>query len=317
MMAHTPTSIPKPPQPSAKDKPALKRPAKSNGPASDPKRAKKNGKASASSASASAAASDDDNDEEAEEEGAKKAGGDTRKLFQRLWSEDDEIAILKGMVEFIPNTGLDPYKHADSFYDFVKKSLHTEASSNQLKEKIRRLKKKFENNAQRGKNGEDPNFTKPFDREAFELSKKVWGNANGGVGKEVKAAKSERNVAKTPKKEGRSTSVATPTKGKLVKSEARSVDSRKDVKMDADEETDTTYAASYIMGVIRGDKGVGLLNEDMLKRGMDLIGESERKEFEGQWKELRDAEIELSIKRAELAANHAKLALEAYKSSSH
>ncbi|XP_019439220.1 PREDICTED: GLABROUS1 enhancer-binding protein-like isoform X2 [Lupinus angustifolius] len=251
------------------------------------------------------------------EEEAKKAVVDSRKMFQRLWSEEDEIAILKGMVEFTSKTGKDPYKYAEAFYEFVKKSLHVEASSNQLKEKIRRLKKKFENNAQRGKNGEDPNFSKQFDRETFELSKKVWGNAGSGGVENVVKGKSDKKVVETPKKElARSTDVA-PSKPKPeLKLESRLVDLNKDVKMDIDVVTDTS---SYLMEVFRVNKGVGLggLNEEVVKRGLELIGASERKELEEEWKELQAAEFELSVKRVELIANHARLILEAYKSSNH
>ncbi|TKY46350.1 Mediator-associated protein 1 [Spatholobus suberectus] len=167
-----PTKVkPKPVDPAQKPKPqptpapprsGSKRVAENN---VQPKRAKKKPTDASSSAAAAVAS-----DEETEEDG-KKSGGHT-KLFQRLWSEEDELAILKGMAEFTSKTGQDPYKYADSFHDFVKKSLHVEASSNQLKEKIRRLKKKFETNAGRGKNGEGPRLYKPHDQTVFELSKR-------------------------------------------------------------------------------------------------------------------------------------------------
>ncbi|OIV93718.1 hypothetical protein TanjilG_16569 [Lupinus angustifolius] len=292
---------------SVKDRHALKRPAKTinvlvNDP---PKRAKKKG---------IDADADADGDEEMKDVKQSGGGGESnsKKLFQRLWSEEDEIAILKGMVEFTSKVGQDPYKYADAFYDFMKKSLHAEASSNQLKEKIRRLKLKFEKNAKRGKSGEDPKFSKQFDREIFELSKKVWGNAASG-----EKAKSDGNAVKSPKKGVKGTSVAAPKPE--LKLEARSVDSNKDLKMDIVELTDAseTDTISYLMEVFQVNKGVGLhgLSEDAVKRGIELIGASKRKELEGQWKELQDIELELSVKRVELIAKQARLILEAYKSS--
>ncbi|CAL0313186.1 unnamed protein product [Lupinus luteus] len=289
---------------SVKDRHALKRPAKTiSVPVNDPpKRAKKKG------------INGDVEDEEMKD--VKKSGGggesNSKKLFQRLWSEEDEIAILKGMVEFTLKVGQDPYKYADAFYDFMKKSLHAEASVIQLKEKIRRLKGKFENNAKRGKHGEDPKFSKQLDREIFQLSKKVWGNAASG-----EKAKSDEKVAKSPKKVVRGTSVAALKSES--KSEARSVDSNNNVKMGIVELTDAseTDMISYLIEAIRASKGAGLhgLSEDAVKRGVELIGESKRKELDGQWKELQAAELELSVKRVELIANHARLILEAYKSS--
>ncbi|KAE9614461.1 hypothetical protein Lal_00012291 [Lupinus albus] len=276
------------------DTSSLKRPANDN----DSKRVKKKGSYES-------------------EEDAKKTVVDSKKLFQRLWSEEDEIAILKGIVEFTSKTGKDPYKYAEAFYEFVKKSLHVEASSNQLKEKIRRLKRKFENNANRGKNGEDPNFSKQFDRETFELSKKVWGNAGSGGGEKVVKGKSDGKVVNSQKKElAGGIDVAPPKPKPELKLDSRSVDLNKDVKMDIDVVTDTS---SYLLEVIRVTKGVGLseVNEEVVKRGIELIGASERKELEEEWKELQAAEFELSVKRVELIANHARLILEAYKSSNH
>lgn len=236
-----------------------------------------------------------DENEDAEE---KKCGGESKKLFHRLWSEEDEIAILRGLAEFKSKIGSDPYKHADAFYDFMKESLHAEASSFQLKEKIRRLKKKFETNAQKAES-----LSKPHDIRAFELSKKVWGNAAGGV----------ENVKNNPTKEGRPMKVAPPKPKPDLQLVLRSVDAEKDVKMSVDEKT------SRLMELMRLDKGFGLygLNEDVVKRGMESIGVSDRAELEEEWKELQHAELELHVKRAQLIANQARMILEAYNSSNH
>lgn len=303
------------PKPKPKPKPsATKRPAENNGHVNDPKRSKKK---KVTEATAAAAASSDD-EAEAEEDVKKSGAADSKKLFQRLWSEEDEIAILKGIVEFKSKTGNNPFKYADAFHDFIKKSLHAEASSNQLKEKIRRLKKKFETNAGKGKNGQGPSFSKPRDQEAFELSKKVWGNAGAGgkANGAVEKAKSNGKSAKSPTKEASKTNVA-PSKPKPEsKHELTSKDSKEAEKMDIDEKIDTT---SQLLEVIRVDRSFGLygLSEDMVKRGVELIGASERAELEGQWKDLQVAELEVSVKRAELVAKQTKLILEAYKSSNY
>ncbi|RDX83847.1 putative transcription factor, partial [Mucuna pruriens] len=137
-----------------------------------------------------------------EQEDKKKSG--LTKMFQRVWSEEDEHAILKGMAEFISMTGQEPYRYAEAFHNFVKKSLHAEASSMQLKEKIRRMKKKFETNSRRGKNGKDPRFSKPLDQIAYELGKKVWGEEAHGLVEKPKPI--GKKVANTSKKEDATTS---------------------------------------------------------------------------------------------------------------
>ncbi|WMV26968.1 hypothetical protein MTR67_020353 [Solanum verrucosum] len=98
-----------------------------------------------------------------------------RQLFQRLWSEDDEIAILKGMTDYRSKKKADPVADLSAFHEFIKKSLHVDVSKAQLQDKIRRLKKKYENNAGKEKKGKERTFSKPHEQKAYELSQKVWG----------------------------------------------------------------------------------------------------------------------------------------------
>lgn len=102
--------------------------------------------------------------EEEEPESKKSEGDDSKKvLFQRVWSKDDEIAILKGMIDFTAKTGAGPaVANMNEFHDFIKKSLQIGASKTQLSDKVRRLKKKI-------------NPTKPHEMAAFQLSKRIWG----------------------------------------------------------------------------------------------------------------------------------------------
>ncbi|MBA0595685.1 hypothetical protein Gorai_012544, partial [Gossypium raimondii] len=83
-------------------------------------------------------------------EEVKKTGEDAKKLlFQRLFSEDDEIALLKSMLAYSAKKGADPCADMNGFYDFVKKLIHID--------------------------GEDRTFSKAHEQNAFELSKNIWG----------------------------------------------------------------------------------------------------------------------------------------------
>ncbi|KAK7339590.1 hypothetical protein VNO77_20268 [Canavalia gladiata] len=272
-------------KPKVQPKPGSKRAVENNNAhITDPKRAK----TKVTDSSVSAGASD--------EEDPKKS---SKKLFQRLWSEEDELAILKGIVEYTSNTGQDPLKYPNAFHDFMKKSLHVDASSNQLKEKIRRLKKKFNNNAGKGKNGENPKFSKPHDQKAFELSKKVWGSEQVAGGGAIEKARSDVKASKSPKKEAANRNVASGKKSKPETkpgSELASVDLEESGRMDLGQKPDSD-ACLILSEMSRLQNGVGVsgLSEDQLKRGLELIGESKRVELDGKLKKLRNAEMELIV----------------------
>ncbi|CDY52323.1 BnaA01g36220D [Brassica napus] len=57
-----------------------------------------------------------------------KIGEDSKKpaAFQRLWTEDDEIAVLQGMIDFKKDTGNSPYDDTNAYYDYIKKSISFE-----------------------------------------------------------------------------------------------------------------------------------------------------------------------------------------------
>ncbi|KAJ1396591.1 GLABROUS1 enhancer-binding protein family [Sesbania bispinosa] len=297
---------------SAPARSATKRSAENNAHVTDPKRAKKK-----PADSAAAGGSDDE-----VEEDEKKPGEDNRKQFQRLWSEEDEIAILKGIAEFTSKTGSDPLKYADAFYDFMKKSLHADASSIQLKDKIRRLKKKFETNAKKGKNGEDPTFSKPHEKKTFELSKKVWSSAaNEAAAEKAEKVKSNGRTAKTPKKEGGSSRNAASAKKPKVEARAepeqqQPVGLKESGKMHIDGKPEKSVLLSELVRFGNGVSTCGL-NEDVIKKGVELMEESKRVELEGKWKKLQVAELELFVKRTQLIEDQTRLILEAFKSSDH
>lgn len=255
------------PQPLA-SKSASKRPAE-NAAAADPKRAKKK---SSSNPSSSTANKEDGN-----------------KSHNKLWSEQDELAILKGALDFTSKTGQDPFKtmFANAFLDFIKKSLHVEVSPSQLKDKLKKLKIKFRTNAAKGENGEGPTFLKPHDRKVFQLSKKVWGNEIGA---------------------GANGSAAQNTKKKETQTQARSsnvASEKMQIVPKADSGSESLLLSSYKAGV--------KMNENDLKRAVELIGESKRAELEGRWKKLQLAEMELLANRSKLIADQTRLILEVLK----
>ncbi|KAK7289728.1 hypothetical protein RIF29_03598 [Crotalaria pallida] len=259
----------------------------------DAKRARKEG----NDAVADAEKEDDDAEK-------RKLGEDSKDPFKRVFSDEDEIVILDGMLEFTSKTGCDAYKSSDAFHQFIKNSLHADAGSYQLKEKIRRIKKKFNNNLKRGKNRRDgPAFSKDHDRQTFALSKKVWGIPEAAEEKKA-ATDGEVGKMKTPR-------IPKKTWRNITKlGEGPSTESEKGPKMGFGGKNDDDIA-SYVMQML-GSRG----RSEELVKGMDLIGESAKAEFEEEWKEIQRAEFEIYVKRMELVAEHARLAVEAYKKAS-
>ncbi|KAK9691786.1 hypothetical protein RND81_09G220300 [Saponaria officinalis] len=107
---------------------------------------------------------------------------DSRRLFQRLWTDEDEIELLRGFLEYTAARGgaTASGHHHDTaaFYDQIKNKLQLEFNKNQLVEKLRRLKKKYRNvlSKMNSGNGKEFVFKSPHDQATFEISSKIWTN---------------------------------------------------------------------------------------------------------------------------------------------
>ncbi|XP_057488444.1 probable transcription factor At1g11510 [Actinidia eriantha] len=230
------------------------------------------------------------------------ANDSKKQLFQRLWSEDDEIEILKGVMEYRTKKGVDPVTDMNDFHDFIKKSLHVAVTRTQLYYKIRRLKKKYENNAGKGKNGVDRSFSNPHEQKAYEWSKKVWGGEDNCVGGDSVKFNGKTKKNQNQNQNQRPIVVALPM-----------IDRGKE---GANIEVAKTAAVSQSIGVKRSI-GESSLEEEIMKDGLELIGSSKKLELEEKWKKLGEEEVELYMKRVDLIREQTKLVLEAMKSSGH
>ncbi|XP_069143580.1 STOREKEEPER protein-like [Solanum lycopersicum] len=90
------------------------------------------------------------------EEEEKKSAATSRSL----WSDDDQLALLKGILEYKTVKGMEPSADMSAFHEFIKGKLQAEVSKSQISDKVRRLKKKILTNV---KDGEEPVFTKSQD----------------------------------------------------------------------------------------------------------------------------------------------------------
>ncbi|XP_062106179.1 STOREKEEPER protein-like [Humulus lupulus] len=203
--------------------------------------------------------------------------------FQRLWSDDDEIEILKGLIDYQSKKGKDPTADMNAFLEFIKKNLHVDVEKRQLSSKISRLKKKYLSNSGKVEKGEESVLSKPHDRKSFELSKKIWGSTvTNGDGSED-SAKSAKNKSKP-----------------IVKS------SDGEVKTNP---TDPDEFWSNYPCLTDSLKLVNSIPENLMKQTLPLIASSKLKELENKWKKLHMEGIELQNQRNELTFEQSKLIL--------
>ncbi|KAJ4775056.1 DNA-binding storekeeper protein-related transcriptional regulator [Rhynchospora pubera] len=106
----------------------------------------------------------------------------SRRLFQRLWTDEEEIRILRGFLEFTRRRGTTFASHqydTGPFYEEIRQQLHLDFSKNQLIEKLRRLKKKYRNCATRMRSkGPSFSFRSPHEQAIFEIARHIWRPAN-------------------------------------------------------------------------------------------------------------------------------------------
>lgn len=125
---------------------------------------------------------------------AKKRNKNHKKPFERVWSEEDEISILKALLKYAENKRINPISTESDmtkFFNTFRRSFHRKVSKSQLAGKVGKLKKKFKNNiAREGEKKEDKGtpFLKPHEAKLFHLSKKIWGSIGDDVNEALHAA---------------------------------------------------------------------------------------------------------------------------------
>ncbi|KAM7511752.1 hypothetical protein LguiB_010627 [Lonicera macranthoides] len=108
---------------------------------------------------------------------------ESRRLFQRLWTDEDEILLLQGFLDYNNQRGTNSSSHhhdTTAFYDQIKCKLQLDFNKNQLVEKLRRLKKKYRNVLSKIDSGKEYVFKSPHDQATFEISRKIWSNSASG-----------------------------------------------------------------------------------------------------------------------------------------
>ncbi|MFS8015343.1 putative transcription factor GeBP family [Helianthus anomalus] len=226
-------------------------------------------------------------------------GGEKKQLFQRLWSEDNEIELIQGMIDYVEEKGKDPLADVNDFHEFVKRSLHVDVNGRQVLTKARRLKKKFENNAVRVvSKGKVRSFSNPHEKKMYELSKNLWGsdannnNNNKNMVMSGGSKKAKVNVNVTPKKTNKSCKAVGSGNGN-VGIEPEEVQPLRAVR-----------GLDYF-----GSMGLPITDEVIMNKGLELVTGAKRVEMEAKWKNLKVQELEHFLKKVDVLKEQAEVVL--------
>lgn len=280
-----------PEKPTATTKKPRSKPNASSGPVS-PTRSATNAGAKRPAPAATAPSTDSDTKRSKRKlaENSEKKGNPSdegKKLFVRVWSEDDELAILRGMIDYSAKKKADPVADLNAFHEFIKSKINIDVSRTQLQDKIRRLRKKYENNAGKEKNGKERTFTNPHEQKAYDLSKKIWGTKKT-VGEET---------LENPKANG--TAVRKSRSKGAVGTTQKIEGAEEEVKEEKCLVSEKKKSVSFVFDGKPIDGWV-------FTEGMEFMEEDDRVEMEEKWRQFRKEEAGLLVKKLELSLEHAK-----------
>ncbi|KAL3344074.1 hypothetical protein AABB24_023488 [Solanum stoloniferum] len=91
-------------------------------------------------------------------------------LFSKVWSDEDEISLLTGIIKFKEQTAREVAQNMAEFRAFILPSLTLQPTPVQLREKIRRIRLKYEKTLATG----NPSNTDLHQVQVFQLCQKIW-----------------------------------------------------------------------------------------------------------------------------------------------
>ncbi|XP_010472575.1 PREDICTED: GLABROUS1 enhancer-binding protein-like [Camelina sativa] len=229
-------------------------------------------------------------------------------LFIRIWNEEDELAVLKGLVDYRAKTGFQSKIDWDAFYRFLGSSIAEKFSKEQVLGKIRKLKRRFLVHLEKINQGCDPKFTRSSDSEAFGFSMMIWGqnevghDDDDGMDKEMlkdqeeplngeEMFKAHEDVANTERLNENGAAKVTETAG----------------KESHDDDDDELCAVRDAFETVMSQGLSGYQKKLQLEKLMN-IGNCKRRELSDEWKALCVEERKLNIKKLRFSAKLAEAA---------
>lgn len=102
----------------------------------------------------------------------------SRRQYQRLWTKQDEIELLRGYLDYIKQHGWATTSLQNDvafFYDHVRLKLNKGFDKNQIVQKLRGLKRKHKNALDRINSGRGVPYKSPQEEVIFDISQRIWG----------------------------------------------------------------------------------------------------------------------------------------------
>ncbi|CAA7031422.1 unnamed protein product [Microthlaspi erraticum] len=238
-------------------------------------------------------------------------------VSNRIWTEEDEVIILKSFVDYRYKTRYEPKTDWDAFHRFVGGSIAAKVSRVQLASKMRKLKSKFLADVKRINQGKKPHFTRVSDSEAFGYASLIWGEyeAHGAMNKPPLSDSSEEEDEVMANVEALTENVAAKSEldvkshhevvaDKIVENgTAAGKESHDDVDdtTDGDELSAVQDAFETLLSQGLSDFKKKFQLEKLMK-----LGDGKRKELSDDWKALCVEEVKFNIKKLRFSAKLAE-----------
>ncbi|KAI5336066.1 hypothetical protein L3X38_026200 [Prunus dulcis] len=221
----------------------------------------------------------------------------------RVWSERDELVMVKGIISFLKKFSTFDGK---KFYNWINKYIEADVSTGQIADKVCRLKKKYRNNeANRRPNGEDPVFSKPHEQKLFDLSKQAWGSIRSTTNNNTNADINDGIVEKGADAQKKATDVVDDAQKKVT-----------DVVDDAEKKATGVVDDDVLQEkeVLFDDNLVmEAFDKYLTSRGLDLrwFGRDKLESLENKWRKIRVAESTFRLLQAKFDVKLHQIALHA------
>ncbi|CAG7901530.1 unnamed protein product [Brassica rapa] len=188
----------------------------------------------------------------------------------RIWNEEDELTVLKGLVDYQAQKGIEPKSNWSDFYRFLGGGgsfITGKFSKEQVLSKIRKLKAKFIASMHKGNTSQS---------EAFLLSKSIWGLLN----------ESHQSAEEMANHEPSSNDVT-------------------EAHFEGNDESSWAVRDAFETMV---SKGLSDYQKKLQLQKLMNLGSAKRKELSDEWNELCAEEVKLNIKRLKFSAMLAEAA---------